>query len=131
MSYTSRFVNEDQHFAEVPGCPLRGVRMGASPSSLPSSEAACARCVYNVAFVGSPQIGCHVRTPADVVTRARAAAGDTLAARFTALRAAEVDGPAWQAFGTQLLAVDDDDAREVASVILRFVSASEPVEILR
>lgn len=129
MPYTSRFLNEDAHFAEVPGCPLRGVREGASPSS---SEQACARCGYNVVFTGEPQIGCHLRTPDDVVTRARSAAGPSPAGRFGDLRAATtLDRHAWQALGAELLAIDDDDAREVGSVILRFARTSELVEILR
>jgi len=131
LSYTSRFLNEDDHFAEVPGCPLRGVRMGASSSPLPASEAACARCVYNVAFTGSAQIGCHVRTPVDVVTRAGVAAGSDLAQRLRTCREQQSDTAAWRSLGTQLLDVDDDNARELGSVILRFAAATEPVEILR
>lgn len=128
VTYSSRFCDEDAHFAEVPGCPLRGVREGHAAQS----EAACARCRYNVAFPGEAQIGCHVRTPAHIVERARRAAPDELSAALVRLQREQPSSrEPWLQVAQQLLAVEDDSARELGSVIARFASATDAVEILR
>ncbi len=136
----SRFVDEDRHFEEVPGCPLRGARSGQAKTQI--DESACARCRYNVCFPRQPTIGCTMRTPDDVVDRARRRADPGLAEELAALRAAQVragraDAPRFRALGERwLAAAADDDSREIASVILRFAAAAGPegaddVEILR
>lgn len=136
MSFVSRFLHEDEHFAEVPGCPLRGVRAGAvndDDNNNDDGERACARCRYNVCFVGSAEIGCHLRTPDDVVARARAVLDADTVAQWHEAHAVD-DRARWKALGHRLLGIDDDDVREVASVILRFAGADErlgPVEVLR
>ena len=128
MTYTSRFCDEDAHFAEVPGCPLRGVRDGQTAHS----EAACTRCRYNVAFPGESQIGCHVRTPAHIVQRARAVVPADVSATLVSLQREQPTArEPWLQVAQQLLAVDDDTARELGSVITRFASAADAVEILR
>ena len=128
VTYTSRFCDEDAHFAEVPGCPLRGVREGHTAHS----EAACVRCRYNVAFPGESQIGCHVRTPSHIVERARAVAPvDVSTALVTLQREQPPAREPWLQVAQQLLAIDDDNARELGSVITRFASATDAVEILR
>lgn len=128
VTYTSRFCDEDAHFSEVPGCPLRGVREGHAAQS----EAACARCRYNVAFPGESQIGCHVRTPAHIVQAARTVVPPALREALDVLQQQQPTArEGWLQVAHQLLIIDDDNARELGSVIARFAAAKDAVEILR
>ncbi len=127
VTYSSRFCDEDAHFAQVPGCPLRGVRSGHTAQH----EAACARCRYNVAFPGESQIGCHVRTPAHIVEHVRAVAPDVSAALASLQREQPAAREPWLLVAHQLLDIDDANARELGSVIARFAAATDAVEILR
>jgi hypothetical protein len=130
MAWVSRFIREDEHFDEVPGCPLRGARSGHATTNV--DENACARCRYNVCFPKQATIGCTMRTPADVVERARRRADPAIAATLKDLRAAQAregraDPARWRALGERWLATaaaDDDEGREIASVIVRFASAA-------
>jgi hypothetical protein len=139
MSAVSRFVDEDAHFREVPGCPLRGVREGRGDDD--ADEAACARCRYNVLHPQRATIGCTVRTPAGVIHDARRRAPEALDRELGALRGegSPVHGALadrWLALGTrwlELVAEDDDAGHELGSVIVRFAQAARlgDVEILR
>jgi hypothetical protein len=150
MAWISRFVAEDAHFEEVPGCPLRGARTGHATATDVESERACARCRYNVCAPGEPRIGCSVRTPHIVVEAARARArlkdpsliDDLQALRSGADVVTAVTVPPWQRLGERWLAVartadrelgHDVAGLELASVILRFAAAAaiDDVEILR
>jgi hypothetical protein len=125
----SRFVDEDAHFDAVPGCPLRGARAGRATAQ--SDERACATCRYNVCFPSQPTVGCTWRTPAPVVSAARARLPAALAPDLDALLALRrpIDprelGP-WSALAEAWLAqvsADDEAGREVASTIARFARA--------
>jgi hypothetical protein len=139
MSAVSRFVDEDAHFQEVQGCPLRGVREGHADDDV--DESACARCRYNVVHPQRATIGCTVRTPASVIQNARRRAPEALDRELGALRAqgSPVQGALadrWLALGTRWLEVvseDDDAGRELGSVVVRFAQAARlgDVEILR
>lgn len=139
MVYVSRFVDEDAHFDEVPGCPLRHARSGYA--TVQPDESACSSCRYNVVFPRQAAIGCVQRTPTSVVDAAAVRAGASLATELHALRAAgpvqdHVARQRWSSLGTRWLAqaaADDDDGRELASVMIRFSAEAlpGPVEILR
>lgn len=138
MVFVSRFAEERTHFEEVAGCPLSAAQTArAAPS-----EAACARCRYNVVFPKLAQIGCTLRTPPAIVDAARAAAPTELSAELSRLRglgAVEGDGAqAWADLGARWLqqanAKGDEAGRELASVMLRFARGAlaglGPVEVL-
>lgn len=149
MAWVSRFIAEDAHFDEVPGCPLRGARTGHATATATLDESACAGCRYNVVAPKEARIGCTVRTPHSVVEAARAHANrrdPSLAIELQTLRS-DVDvvtassAPRWRRLGERWLAVasaSDDSGPdlaglELASVILRFAAATatDDVEILR
>jgi hypothetical protein len=73
-----------------------------------------------------------VRTPAHIVERARAAAPAEVSATLVALQQQQPGArEPWLQVAQQLLAVDDDNARELGSVIARFAQTVDAVEILR
>jgi hypothetical protein len=132
--YLSRFVDEPALHQSVPGCPL---------AQLPpkSDESACASCRFNVAFPRTPQIGCHLRTPPDVMDAARAQLAQhdpALADELRVLRTGDaVEGARAAQFVSLaerwLRSARHDAEREVASTILRFARAASlrAVEIVR
>lgn len=155
MGPRSRFLDVERIHRRVPGCPLLVATPGASDGSDGSGgtdEAACALCPHNLLAPGVAQIGCEVRTPADVVAAARhglAVRDASLAGALASLLATghRSTGTADDEATRRLLAVaeswyvtlgedgpTDQAEREVARLIARFARASlvqgEPVEIL-
>jgi len=137
MAFTSRFADESTLHQSVPRCPL---------AQLPPSddEGACAGCRYNVVASGVAQIGCHVRTPAEVMARALQHLDEhapLLSSELSALRVEFAATPVDADGATRFAAVAEkwlalavtDEEREVASVIFRFARAVRlsPVEIVR
>lgn len=147
MGPRSRFVDVERVHRRVPGCPLLAT---VDETSVPD-EGACALCPHNLLAPGVARIGCEVRTPADVVERARKGLADrdaTLAAELDRFLASghKTSGSADDETARHLVALAEswyvkigdgpsaDAEREVARLVARFARASvmqgEPVEIL-